>query len=61
MAAMAPFRRLPRGAGSIGVALTLVDLWSRLTPAQRRMLVAATRKHGPIVVRAVASRAGRRR
>jgi len=61
MASMAPFRRLPRGAGSIGVALTLVDLWSRLTPSQRALLVAATRKHGPRVMRAVADRAGRRR
>jgi hypothetical protein len=61
MAVMAPFRRLPRGAGSIGLALTLVDLWSRLTPAQRAMLLAATRKHGPRVVRAVHTRATRTR
>jgi hypothetical protein len=61
MAVMAPFRRVPRGAGSIGVALTLVDLWSRLTPSQRRLLLAATRKHGPRVVRTVATRVTRKR
>jgi hypothetical protein len=53
-------RRIPRAPGSIGIALTLVDLWTKLTPDQRRRLVAATRTHGPVVVRAVA-RATRRR
>jgi hypothetical protein len=60
MPAMATFRRIPRAPGSIGIALTLVDLWTKLTPDQRRRLAAATRTHGPSVLRAV-TRAARRR
>jgi hypothetical protein len=59
-----PFRLLTRRAGPIGLALTAYDLWRRIPPAQRRQLVAATRKHGPRVAAAVkrgrAARAGRK-
>ncbi len=55
------FRRLTRRAGPIGLVLTAYDLWSRLTPAQRRRLLQATRKHGPRVARAAARRARVRR
>jgi hypothetical protein len=37
------YRRL----GPLGLALTAYDIWRRIPPAQRRQLLAATRKHGP--------------
>lgn len=42
-----PFRLLTRRAGPIGLALTAYDIWRRIPPAQRRQLIAATRKHAP--------------
>ena len=56
-AAMPALRRLSRRAGPVGLVLTAIDLWGRLTPAQRRRLLKATRKHGPKVARAAARRA----
>ena len=56
-----PFRLLTRRAGPIGLALTAYDIWRRIPPAQRRQLLAATRKHGPKVAAAVKrGRAARR-
>jgi hypothetical protein len=60
-AAVAVLRRLSRRAGPVGLVLTAYDLWSRLTPAQRRRLLEVTRKHGPRVARAAARRARVRR
>ena len=51
MGAMAKIGRLPRGVGPVGIALTAFDLWTRLSPAQRRQLMRLTRKHGPTVAR----------
>jgi hypothetical protein len=64
-----PFWLLTRRAGPIGLALTAWDIWRRIPSAQRRQIMAATRKHGPrIAARAVkrgraarASRASRAR
>jgi hypothetical protein len=61
MGAMAKIGRLPRGVGPVGIALTAFDLWTRLSPAQRRQLMQLTRKHGPTVARAVAKSASARR
>jgi len=36
--------------GPMAVAVTAVDLWRRLTPAQRRRIVAMVRRHAPTVV-----------
>jgi hypothetical protein len=58
---MALFRRLSRRAGPVGIVLTAIDLWSRLTPAQRRRLLRATRKHGPKVAKAAANHARNKR
>jgi len=46
-----------------GMALTAFELWRRLPPQQRRMVMRATRTHGPRVMAAVlaASRARRQR
>ena len=42
-----PFKLLTRRAGPVGLALTAYDIWRRIPPAQRRRILAATRKHGP--------------
>ncbi len=54
---MAAFRRLSGRVGPVGLVLTAIDLWGRLTPAQRRRLIKVTRKHGPAVARAAVRRA----
>jgi hypothetical protein len=60
-AAMPAFRQLSRRAGPVGIVLTAIDLWSRLSPSQKRRLIKATRKHGPAVARAAARRAASQR
>jgi hypothetical protein len=60
MMAVAAFRRLTRRAGPLGLVLTAVDIWGKLSPAQRRRLIKATRKHGPAVARMAAKRAAKR-
>jgi hypothetical protein len=61
MASMAAFRRLTRRAGPVGLVLTAIDIWGKLSPAQRKRLIKATRKHGPAVARMAAKRAAKRR
>ena len=36
-------------AGPIGLALTAYDVWRRLSPRQRRLIVSQARKYGPLV------------
>jgi transposase-like protein len=51
-AAMARFTRLAtRRAGPLGLALTAWDIWRRLPPKQRQMLMRQMRKHGPTIVK----------
>jgi hypothetical protein len=33
--------------GPIGVAITLLDVWRRLPPKQRKLALQLARKHGP--------------
>jgi hypothetical protein len=33
--------------GPVGIALTLYDVWRRLPPKQRKMVLQIARKHGP--------------
>jgi len=42
---------LTRRAGAFGAALTLWDVWRRLSPAQRKWVAAQARKHGPRVAK----------
>ena len=42
-----PLRILSRRAGPVGVALTAIDVWRRIPPAQRRQIIDATRKQAP--------------
>ena len=47
--------------GSIGIALAAYRVWRRLPPAQRALVVAQLRKHGPKAASAAAAlvRSGR--
>jgi hypothetical protein len=44
-------RMLTRRTGAVGLALTAWDIWRRIPPKQRRMLMRQARKHGPVVAR----------
>lgn len=44
----------------LGLALAAFRLWRRLPPAQRRALIATTRKQGPRVAAFVAAKRRRR-
>jgi hypothetical protein len=39
--------KLTRGAGPIGLALTAYDVWRRLSPRQKQLLVKQAKKYGP--------------
>jgi hypothetical protein len=43
-----------RRLGAVGIALTAWDIWRRIPPQQRRMIVREARKHAPTVARAAA-------
>ena len=43
--------RLGPRFGPIGAALTLFDVWRRLTPKQRKWLVEQARQHGPRIAK----------
>src|SRR5262245_35208608 len=51
-------RRLSSRTRPLGLAFAAIQLWSRLTPEQRRQLIDVTRTHGPTVARAGARRVG---
>jgi hypothetical protein len=46
-------RLLTRRTGAVGLALTAWDIWRRIPPAQRRMILRQARKHGPTVIKQV--------
>ena len=56
---------LSRRFGPLGTALMLLDVWHRLSPRQRRWVIAQARTHGPRLVKqamdAQRARASRRR
>jgi hypothetical protein len=39
----------------VAMTIALLDLWGRLSPAQRRQVLATLRRHGPKVVSKAAS------
>jgi hypothetical protein len=43
--------KLSRGAGPVGLALTAVDVWRRLSPRQKRLIMGQAKKHGPLVAK----------
>jgi hypothetical protein len=52
-AVASPLRLLTRRAGPVGIALTAVDVWRRIPPAQRKQIVDATRKQAPRAAAAI--------
>ncbi len=54
-------RLFPGKMGPIGVALAAYDIWRRIPPRHRRMLVAEARRHGTRVARAAVERRRRKR
>jgi hypothetical protein len=49
---MASFRRLRR-TGTVGLALTMWDIWRRIPPRHRKTILKQARKHGPKVAKRV--------
>ena len=41
--------KVPRAPGAVGLALTAVDVWRRLSPAQRQAIAKQARRYGPVV------------
>jgi len=41
--------KVPRTGGTVGLALTAVDVWRRLSPEQRRRIVQHAQKYGPVI------------
>ena len=39
--------RVPRGAGPIGLALSAYDVWRRLSPRQKKLVLEQVKRHGP--------------
>jgi len=54
-------RFFPRKMGPIGMALAAYDIWRRIPPRHRRMLVAEARRHGTRVAKAAVERRRRGR
>ena len=41
--------KLPKAPGAIGLALTAFDLYRRLPPRHRRMILQGARRYGPLI------------
>jgi hypothetical protein len=41
--------KLRRTAGPVGLALTAFDVWQRLSPRQRRLLLGQARRYAPLI------------
>jgi hypothetical protein len=41
--------RLMRRAGPVGLALTAYDVWKRLSPRQRQLVLRQAKRYGPFV------------
>jgi hypothetical protein len=54
-------RFIARRAGPIGLLFTAWDLWRRLPPKQRQMIVQQARTHGPRLAKGAAARTRARR
>jgi hypothetical protein len=54
-------RLFPGKMGPIGMALAAYDIWRRIPPRHRRMLVAEARRHGTRVAKAAVERRRRKR
>lgn len=46
---MRPVPRLPRQVGPLGLALSAYDVWRRLSPRQKQLILEEARKYGPLI------------
>jgi hypothetical protein len=46
--------RLLRRTGTLGLALTAWDIWRRIPPQHRRLIMRQARKHGPTIAKRAA-------
>jgi hypothetical protein len=53
--------KLARRTGALGLAFGAYDLWKRMSPKQRKVVIQQARKYGPQVVRGAAKLAQARR
>jgi hypothetical protein len=44
-------RLLTRRAGPLGLALTAWDIWRRIPPRHRKLIMKQARQHGPLIVK----------
>ena len=44
-------RMLTRRTGAVGMAMMAWDIWRRIPPKQRRLIMRQARKHGPVIAR----------
>jgi hypothetical protein len=56
-----PMPRLSRRAGTVGLALTIWDVWQRIPPRHRKQIVKHARKHGPRLAALLVQTQARRR
>jgi hypothetical protein len=56
-----PMPRLTRRAGTLGLALTVWDVWQRIPPRQRKQIVKHARRHGPKLAALLVQTQARRR
>jgi hypothetical protein len=52
--------RFIRRAGPIGIALTAWDIWRRIPPRQRKLIIQQARKHGPTIAARIVQGSRRR-
>jgi hypothetical protein len=53
--------KLARRSGALGLAFGAYDLWKRMSPKQRKMVIQQARKYGPKVAQRVTTLAKARR
>jgi hypothetical protein len=53
--------RPARRFGAIGIALTAWDIWRRIPPRHRKLIIKQARKHGPTIAARIVEGGRRRR
>jgi hypothetical protein len=53
--------RIKRGAGTLGLAMTIWDVWKRIPPQHRKRLIKQARKHGPKIAQRIVQAGADRR
>ncbi|MGZ4258004.1 MAG: hypothetical protein ACXVRE_09590 [Gaiellaceae bacterium] len=56
-----PRSRPLRGPGAVGLALAAWDIWRRIPPQHRKLIIGQARKHGPRIASSLLAAQQRRR